>query len=51
MDHMIVRVSGAIKRGENRNGKPTGRVVVKDVFPMGEESMSSGLRIKDAGGM
>ena len=48
---MVVGVSQAIKRGESWNDKPARWLIVKDVLPRGEESMSLGLQISAAGGM
>ena len=33
VEHMIIGVSRAIKHGESLNGKPTGRLVIKDMLP------------------
>ena len=51
MEHVIVRISRAVKHSESWYDKPVGQLVVENVHPKDKESMSLGLRIIVACGM
>ena len=48
VEHVIIRVARTIEHSKGWHDEPSRWLVIEDVLPRGEESMSLGLRITTA---